>query len=115
MHFTANNEVNTDHGYLNCDDCKYAVLIPFVDIPKDNIKGEESDMYTVNGGPTLTGNSYILCPKGKKEEVEKSNPGVQIIEYEGESVRGYAGAFLSTLGYRQSIQMLIVLLTTKIA
>lgn len=103
VHFTVNNEVNTDHGYLNCDDCKYAILIPLADIPTERMKGEAADMYTVNGGANLTCNSYILCPKGKAKELMKNNPGVNVIEYVGESVRGYATAFLSTLGYRQSI------------
>ena len=102
VHFTVNNEVNTGHGYLDCDDCRYAVLTPLADIPTDRMKGEPADMYTMNGGANLTSNSYILCPKGQTEELMKNNPGVNIIEYEGESVRGYATAFLSTLGYRQS-------------
>lgn len=102
VHFTVNNEVNTDHGYLNCDDCRYAVLIPMSDVIREQeMKGEAADIYTVEGGPKISVNSYILCPKGEGEKLRASNPGVNIIEYEGESVRGYAKAFLSTLGYIQ--------------
>ena len=103
VHFTVNNEVNTSHGYLDCDDCKYAVLIPMKDvIEKQEMKGEAADLYTVNGGPEISENSYIFCPIGEGERLRKENPGVTIVEHEGESVRGYPQAFLTTIGYRQS-------------
>lgn len=101
VHGTINNEVNTSHGNLNCDECKYAILIPLSEIPKEKLKGTSADMYTQKGGPTITKGSYILCPKGEAEALRKECPKGNIIEYEGESVRGYAKAFLSTIGYRQ--------------
>lgn len=103
VHFTVNAEVNTSHGYLNCDDCRYAVLIPFVDVfESQEVKGEPADMYTINGGPKLTKNSYILCPSDEIEQVINDNPGVTVVGYEGESVRGFSGPFVSTIGYRYS-------------
>ena len=80
---------------------KYAVLVPFKDIPREQIISAESvDTYT-KGGVNLTKNSWIICPKGEKDKISKNNPGVKVMEYEGENAKDYANTFLSTLGYRQ--------------
>jgi len=100
VHFTLNGEV-TSHMYGNFDGRKYAVLVPFEDMPLQRCKANPVDTYTFNGGLDLTSNSYILCPKGEVEAVQKSNPNVNVIGYEGDFVDGYANAFLSTLGYRK--------------
>lgn len=99
VHFAVNGEVSS-HELGEWDDCKYAILIPFVDIPKEQIMSAAAmDTYTY-GSVKLTQNSWILCPKGEIEEISKKNSGVQVLEYEGENVQGYANAFISTLGYR---------------
>ena len=99
VHFSVNDEVSF-HAYGQWDDTKYAILIPFTDIPKEQIGMAASvDTFTL-GGVNLTGNSWILCPKGEGEEIKKSNHGIKVIEYEGESVIGYPPALLSAIGYR---------------
>lgn len=99
VHFAVNGEV-LSHGLGGWDDCKYVILIPFTDIPKEQImSAAPMDAYTY-GSVKLTPNTWILCPKGEIEEISKKNPGVQVLEYDGESVHGFANAFISTLGYR---------------
>lgn len=99
VHFAVNGEV-LSHGLGGWDDCKYVILIPFTDIPKEQImSAAPMDTYTY-GSVKLTPNTWILCPKGEIEEISKKNPGVQVLEYDGESVHGFANAFISTLGYR---------------
>lgn len=101
VHFCMNSEVNTGHVFLDCDDCKYAIIIPLKDMPIDRMKGEAGDLYTVGEGPTLSSNTYILCPRGEAEQIKQNNPNGIVIEYDGESVRGYPSAFISTIGYKQ--------------
>lgn len=72
------------------------------DIPKERLKGEPNDMYVVNGGVEITPNSYILCPQGKGKEIKENNPNATVIECEGKGINGYAKAFLSTIGYKQT-------------
>lgn len=72
------------------------------DIPKERLKGEPNDMYVINGGVEITPNSYILCPQGKGKEIKENNPNATVIECEGKGINGYAKAFLSTIGYKQT-------------
>lgn len=102
VHFAVNDEVNTSHGNMNIDGAPYAILIPMIDVPKERLKGTASDMYTFNGGAEITPQSYILCLKGEGEKVKKDNPNATVIECEGNEVNGYAKAFLSTIGYKQT-------------
>lgn len=102
VHFAVNDEVNTSHGNMNIDGAPYAILIPMIDVPKERLKGTSSDMYTLNGGAEITPQSYILCLKGEGEKVKKDNPNATVIECEGNEVNGYAKAFLSTIGYKQT-------------
>ena len=80
---------------------KYAVVIPFEDLKKHStIRSAKSvDTYT-RGAVKLTENSYILCPKGESAAIQKENPNVTIIEYEGEFVQDYANMLISELGYK---------------
>ena len=99
VHFAVNHEV-ISHEDGQWDDTKYAILIPFEDIQKEQIGcAEPVDTFTV-GGVKLTPNSWILCPKGEKDKIENSNPGVQIMEYDGENVKGYPNVLLHNLGYQ---------------
>lgn len=102
VHFAVNDEVNTSHGNMNIDGALYAILIPMIDAPKERLKGTASDMYTFNGGVEITPQSYILCLKGEGEKVKQDNPNAMVIECEGNGVNGYAKAFLSTIGYKQT-------------
>lgn len=98
VHFSVNGEVHS-HENGNWDDKKYAVLIPFKDIPKQDILSAAPEDTYILGGVNLTPNSWILVPKGEREEVQKNNPQVNILEYEGRSVSGYANQLIKNLGY----------------
>lgn len=100
VHFAVNGEVGS-HMYGNWDDKKYAVLIPFKDIPKKEIGSAAPQDTFIVGGVNLTPNSWILVPKGEKEEVQKNNPQVNVLEYEGKNVSGYADQLIKNLGYKQ--------------
>ena len=100
VHFSANHEVSANNGG-SWSKMKYAVIIPFEDLKKHStIKSAKSvDTYTI-GAVKLTENSYILCPKGERTAIQKENPNVTIIEYEGEFVQDYANMLISELGYK---------------
>ena len=99
VHFSVNGEVSS-HAYGQWDDCKYAILVPFDDIPRSQIKeASAADTFT-KGGVDLSSGTWILCPKGEIEKARKSCPEASIIEYEGPNVTGYANTLLSNLGYK---------------
>lgn len=99
VHFAVNNEVSS-HAYGNWSDKKYSILIPCSDVPKENI----ASLYPVDtftrGGVDIPDSAYILCPNSEKEIVMKNNPNVNVIGYEGSSVKDYSSAVISGLGYR---------------
>lgn len=98
IHFAVNGEVSS-HFWGNWDEKKYAILIPFDDVPKNNIGSARSCDTFIIGKVKLTPNCWILVPKGEKETVQKNNPKVHIIEYEGTNVTGYADQLVKNLGY----------------
>ena len=99
VHFAANGEVQEHLEGSAWSLCKYAVLVPFQDIPREQYANVfPNDTYT-NGSVNLTTNCWILVPKGEGEEVRKNNPGVNVIEYEGPTVTGYADKVVRMLGY----------------
>lgn len=100
LHFAVNAEV-ADHEYGSWHECKYAVLLPFVSIPKEKIGVAAAQDTFSKGGVDLPDNAYILCPKGEKDIIKSMNPNVNIIEYDGANVSGYADALVKGLGYRQ--------------
>lgn len=99
VHFAINHEVMS-HEAGEWDDTKYAILIPFEDVPKSQVGCAEPIDTFVVGGVNLTSNSWILCPKGEKEKIQKNNPKVQIMEYDGENVKDYPEILLHELGYQ---------------
>lgn len=99
VHFSMNGEVGS-HSYGNWDSKKYAIIIPFNDIPKENIAAVNTADTWTKDSVRLTVNTWILCPKGEKEQIQEENPNINIIEYEGECVRDYANSFVTNLGYR---------------
>lgn len=100
VHLSANHEVGANDGG-SWSKMKYAVIIPFEDLKKHStIKSAKSvDTYTI-GAVKLTENAYILCPKGESISIQRENPNVTIIEYEGEFVQDYANMLISELGYK---------------
>lgn len=99
VHFSMNGEVGS-HSYGNWDNKKYAIIIPFNDIPKENIASANPEDTWTKDSVRLTDNTWILCPKGEKKQVQAENPDINIIEYEGERVSDYANSFVTNLGYR---------------
>ena len=99
VHFSMNGEVGS-HSYGNWDSKKYAIIIPFNDIPKENIAAVNPEDTWTKDSVRLTVNTWILCPKGEKEQIQEENPNINIIEYEGECVSGYVNSFVTNLGYR---------------
>ena len=99
VHMAMNDEVSS-HIYGSWDDCEYAILIPFDDIPNEKI-GRVAPMDTfTRGSIELSENSWILCPKNEVERLKIFNPKVHVLGYEGENVTGYSKPFLTQLGYR---------------
>ena len=63
-----NDEVSS-HMFGSWDNCKYAILIPFDDIPNEKI-GRVAPMDTfTRGSIELSENSWILCPKNEVERL----------------------------------------------
>ena len=99
VHMAMNDEVSS-HIFGSWDNCKYAILIPFDDIPNEKI-GRVAPMDTfTRGSIELSENSWILCPKNEVERLKIFNPKVHVLGYEGENVTGYSKPFLTQLGYR---------------
>lgn len=98
MHFCANHEV-TSHSGGSWNKNKYAIIIPFDELEKSKIGSACSVDTFLRGSVELTTGAYILCPKGEREFVRNNNPNINIVEYEGDSVSGYAELLISALGY----------------
>lgn len=98
VHFSVNHEVVKNDGG-DWDDKKYACLIPFSDVPKDQI-GQASPVDTfTKGGVALGKTSWILCPKGESSQIQKDNPNINVVEYEGDNALNYANVLSTHLGY----------------
>lgn len=98
IHFCVNGEV-TDNNGGTWSNSKYAILVPLENIDSRQIKGGlPVDLYT-DGGINLDSSSWILCPKGESEKIKEQNKKINVIEYEGENVSGYANILLQYLGY----------------
>lgn len=96
---TINNEV-VDFDTTGWSKAKYAALMPFDKIPKNQIHAGCPVDAVIEGDLKLSQDSWILCPECEIENVKKQNSNIHVIGYEGESVGGYARALASALGYR---------------
>lgn len=99
VHFAVNTEVSSNDGG-SWDNCKYAILIPFNNIPKEKIGIVAAQDTFAIGKVKLSKEAYILCPKGQKQRIQEKNPEANIIEYEDQRVLGYANALVRGLGYK---------------
>jgi len=98
VHFSVNHMVSPNDGG-DWKDKRYAIFTPWNEISQDEIiGGVPVDIFTQ--GSIEVKNAYMLCPKGEKENIQKNNPDMTIVEYEGDRVWEYADAFVETLGYR---------------
>lgn len=99
VHFAVNGEVGS-HAYGNWDNMKYAVLIPFKDIPVNQLRCAYTVDTFIEGGLKLPKTAYFLCPEEEIEVVKKNNPDMNVIGYKGKKVSGYANLLVSMLGYK---------------
>lgn len=98
VHLCQNGEV-TSHEYGNFDGRKYAVLIPFKSLKRDNLVSfRPEDTFFEKKVDTTEG--YILCPIDEVEDIKNRNPNTNVIGYKGECVDGFANSLLSMLGYK---------------
>ena len=97
VHFAVNGEVGS-HFYGSWDGLKYAIIIPFTDVP-NIISFSTGDTYTKGNVDISKG--YLLCPEEEVEQIKKNNPNLTIIGYKGENVDEKANAFITMLGYKK--------------
>ena len=98
VHLCQNGEV-TSHEYGNFDGRKYAVLIPFKGLKRDNLVSfRPEDTFFEKKVDTTEG--YILCPIDEVEDIKNRDPNTNVIGYKGECVDGFANSLLSMLGYK---------------
>lgn len=99
VHFAVNGEVSS-HSFGNWDDCKYAILLPFNQLPVSQLRsGAVMDTF-IEGGITLPKDAVILCPDFEREEAAKNNPELTVIGYQGQNVTGFADVMVGLLGYK---------------
>ena len=99
VHMSVNDEVSS-HSYGNWDDCSYAILIPFEDIPNEKIDGATTVDTFSKGSLILPKSAWILCPVEEVKKVKSCNPEVHVLGYEGKTVQDFSRPFLTQLGYR---------------
>jgi len=99
LQFFVNNEIQLE----SWENCKYTVIIPAKDIPRETIGGiSPGDAYTM-GGVLLTKDCYILCTGENAEELRRQNPKLalkNIVTCKGNSTKNYSQILLKLLGYR---------------
>lgn len=103
IHFTLNTEVDWHMGGDDWANMKYTILIPGNKINEEqllSLRGEDSYF---KGNIKIPEGAYILVPEVEREKLQKENPELALIGYEGES-KDYGTALLSSMGYKaQSI------------
>ena len=100
IHFSANGEVDSQM-FDNGKEKKYAILIPFSEMPINRIVQAPACNTYVKGSLRLTKNTYMLVPVGEGQAIKRDNLELSVIEYEGQNVAGYADALISMLGYNR--------------
>ena len=99
LHTSMNGEVSS-HFYGNFEDRKYATLQPFAEVDNRQVAAAvPNDTYT-HGGIPLSRNAWLLCPASEVAKAKQQNPNINVLGYQGDSVKGFADPFLSQLGYR---------------
>ncbi|MDD2628522.1 MAG: hypothetical protein PHR25_03285 [Clostridia bacterium] len=99
VHFSINGEVS-GHLYGDWDDCKYVVMVPASEVPKEQIGLLATQDTALKGDVMLTDKCYILAPKNEMEEIKNKNDKLNIVGYDGEYKPEYLKTFISSLGYR---------------
>jgi len=98
VHLSVNHMVRQNDGG-DWNHTRYAIFVPGNKMPKEKlIGGVPVDVFAE--GSLNVKDAYMLCPRGERENIQKNNPDMTIIEYEGDKVVEYADSFVETLGYR---------------
>lgn len=100
VHGAINSEVSS-HEYGSWDNCKYAIIIPFIDMPLNDLKNFNVVDTYFEGDIKIPSSAIILCPKEEMKKVKENNPNVNIVGYTGKSnVTDFANRIVYLLGYR---------------
>lgn len=81
IHFTLNSAVENHEFGNDWDSYKYGILTFLSDDNKDQILDMKSEDTFFDGSVSLTGEHYIFCPYGERNEIKKANPHAIVIEY----------------------------------
>ena len=101
IHFSMNGEVTANDGG-NFTGRKYAILIPFENIDKEQLGSAYPVDTFLDGDVRIQPGGYILCPEVEREKVGKQNPNLIVLGYEKESVDEYGDKLLEqVLGYKK--------------
>lgn len=103
VHFAVNGCVS-DHGNGGWKNKKYAILIPMLDMIKengDNIGSVRTNDFYVRGNVTIPNNAIILAPSAEHEATLQANNSINVLSYQGNDVRNYIQSInlIRRLGY----------------
>ncbi|MBQ9659552.1 MAG: hypothetical protein IJV31_12530 [Clostridia bacterium] len=98
-HLAACSEVaNAD--FSSWDDKKIGIIIPLEGLPKDlNVTSYNPADFQIKDKVQIPEGAYIICPKDMAQEARQKNPGINVLPYEGQNVRGLVNSALVYLGY----------------
>lgn len=99
IHFTLNTEVAAHVGGDNWENMKYTILIPGSEINEKQLLALRGEDSYFKGNIRLPNGAIILVPEKEREALQKDNPKIQLIGYEGEP-KDYGTAVLSSMGYK---------------
>jgi len=99
IHFTLNTEVSEHNGGDDWKNMKYTILIPGSEINEEQLLALRGEDSYFKGNIKLPDGAVILVPENEREILQKDNPEMQLIGYEGEP-KDYGTALLSTMGYK---------------
>ena len=99
IHFTLNTEVEYHTRGDSWQDMKYTILIPGNEINEEQLLALRGEDSYFKGNIKLPDGAIILVPENEREMLQKDNPEIQLVGYEGEP-KNYGTALLSTMGYK---------------
>lgn len=97
IHFTLNGEIK--YIDLSKNNFKYAILIPFEELPKNKILRILPEDTCVEDDLKLSNRAWVLCPKAELKKIRELNPTLNILGYDDTKVEGYIRALIALLGY----------------
>ena len=99
IHFRVNGTVS-DTNLTTWKNRRYAIIVPLSEIPESarvtSVRGID---FTIKDIVNLTDKCYILCPKEDVKIIQRANPQVKVIGFEGTAAKPFAEQFIRMLGY----------------